>query len=73
KNTPWYQGKTLFYLLDTLPLQQNHGRDFILPVQYINRQIPNVRAFCGNIASGSIKIDDEILILPSMQTSKVKK
>ncbi|MEJ3752781.1 sulfate adenylyltransferase subunit CysN, partial [Campylobacter jejuni] len=32
----------------------------------------NFRGFCGNIASGSINIKDEVVILPSLKTSKIK-
>ncbi len=47
--------------------------EFILPVQYVNRPNSDFRAFCGQIASGSIKLGDEVIILPSMQKSRVSK
>jgi sulfate adenylyltransferase subunit 1 len=46
--------------------------DFRFPVQYVNRPNLNFRGFCGNIASGIIKVGDEIKVLPSNKTSKVK-
>lgn len=71
-NMPWYDGKTLSELLDTLPIVTNLSDEFIMSVQYVNRPHLNFRGFCGNIASGSINIKDEVVILPSLKTSKVK-
>ncbi|ENU8287887.1 sulfate adenylyltransferase subunit CysN [Campylobacter coli] len=71
-HTPWYDGKTLSELLDTLPIVTNLSDEFIMSVQYVNRPHLNFRGFCGNIASGSINVKDEVVILPSLKTSKVK-
>ena len=71
-NMPWYSGETLSTLLDTLPINTNANQDFIMSVQYVNRPHLNFRGFCGNIASGSVSIGDEIVILPSLKTSKIK-
>lgn len=45
---------------------------FRLPVQYVNRPHLNFRGFCGTIASGEIKVGDEITVLPSKKSSRVK-
>ncbi|CAM2805802.1 sulfate adenylyltransferase subunit CysN [Helicobacter burdigaliensis] len=71
-NTPWYSGKTLSELLDTLPIISTNTNEFIMSVQYVNRPHLNFRGFCGNIASGSVKVDDEIVVLPSLKISKIK-
>ncbi|EAI0381097.1 sulfate adenylyltransferase subunit CysN [Campylobacter coli] len=71
-HTPWYDGKTLSELLDTLPIVTNLSDEFIMSVQYVNRPHLNFRGFCGNIASGSINVKDEVVILPSLKTSKIK-
>ncbi|MEH0205999.1 sulfate adenylyltransferase subunit CysN [Campylobacter coli] len=71
-NMPWYDGKTLSELLDTLPVTTSLSDEFIMSVQYVNRPHLNFRGFCGNIASGSINVKDEVVILPSLKTSKVK-
>jgi len=44
-----------------------------MPVQYVNRPNLDFRGFCGTIASGIIRRGEEIMVLPSRQTSKVKK
>ena len=75
KNTSWYKGKTLLNLLDTIELNTENytlSTNFRFPVQYVNRPNLDFRGFCGTIASGSIKVGDEITVLPSGKTTKVK-
>lgn len=71
-NLSWYKGKTLIQLLDDISLDSNEDKDFVLPVQYVNRPNLNFRAFCGQIAGGAVKLGDEIVVLPSGKKSKVK-
>ncbi|MGJ0157672.1 sulfate adenylyltransferase subunit CysN [Campylobacter coli] len=71
-HTPWYNGKTLSELLDTLPIATSLSDEFIMSVQYVNRPHLNFRGFCGNIASGKVNMGDDIMILPSLKTSKIK-
>lgn len=71
-HTPWYNGKTLSELLDTLPITADFNDEFIMSVQYVNRPHLNFRGFCGSIASGKASVGDEIMILPSLKTSKIK-
>ncbi|ECP6258013.1 sulfate adenylyltransferase subunit CysN [Campylobacter coli] len=71
-HTPWYNGKTLSELLDTLPITTDFNDKFIMSVQYVNRPHLNFRGFCGSIASGKVSVGDEIMILPSLKTSKIK-
>ncbi|EHT7405591.1 sulfate adenylyltransferase subunit CysN [Campylobacter coli] len=71
-HTPWHNGKTLSELLDTLPIAADFNDEFIMSVQYVNRPHLNFRGFCGSIASGKVNVGDEIMILPSLKTSKIK-
>ncbi|RTI85097.1 sulfate adenylyltransferase subunit CysN [Campylobacter jejuni] len=72
RNLSWYKGKTLLALLDEIKINKIIRDDFIMPVQYVNRPHLNFRSFCGNIASGYVKLQDEVIVLPSMQKSKIK-
>jgi sulfate adenylyltransferase subunit 1 len=73
RKTPWYDGKPLLELLDTIDISKEvKEEDFRFPVQYVNRPNLDFRGFCGTIASGSIKVGDEITVLPSGKTTKVK-
>jgi sulfate adenylyltransferase subunit 1 len=68
----WYKDKPLMELLDTINISKKENDHFRLPVQYVSRPHLNFRGFCGTIASGSINVGDEITVLPSKKTSKVK-
>ncbi|MCW8896217.1 MAG: sulfate adenylyltransferase subunit CysN [Sulfurimonas sp.] len=68
----WYRGKPLMELLDSVDISKAVNETFRLPVQYVSRPHLNFRGFCGTIASGSISVGDEITVLPSRKTSRVK-
>ncbi len=69
---PWYDGLPLMELLDTISIHEKENNSFRLPVQYVVRPHLNFRGFSGTIASGSVSVGDEITVLPSGKTSKVK-
>jgi len=68
----WYTGLPLMLLLDTTAINKKENNSFRLPVQYVIRPHLNFRGFSGTIASGSISVGDQITVLPSRKTSKVK-
>ena len=69
----WYSGSTLMNFLETVYIGSDRNlRDFRMPVQYVNRPNLDFRGFCGSIASGIIRVGEEIMVLPSRQTSRVK-
>ena len=71
--TPWYEGKTLLNLLDTMDVSSvASNENFRFPVQYVNRPNLDFRGFCGTIVGGSVKVGDDITVLPSGKTTKVK-
>jgi len=72
-NTNWYKGMPLLTLLDTIDISKEQKTEvFRFPVQYVNRPNLDFRGFCGTIASGSVKVGDEITVLPSGKSTKVK-
>lgn len=72
QNLSWYSNLSLLELLDFIPIVSKNKDNFVLPVQYVNRPDSNFRAFLGNIASGNINLNDEVIVLPSMQKSSIK-
>ena len=73
EHTPWYRGKPLLELLDTMDISKvEKEEDFRFPVQYVNRPNLDFRGFCGTIAAGSVRVGDDISILPSGKRTKVK-
>jgi len=70
---PWYQGPSLLHLLEDLDTETDLTQDeWQLPIQYVNRPNADFRGYCGTIATGKVKPGDEVRVLPSGQTSKVK-
>lgn len=76
-NMPWYQGTTLLYLLETVHISSDHNMiDCRFPVQYVirpyNDQFHDYRGYAGRIAGGIFKPGDEVMVLPSGFTSRIK-
>ncbi|MCA9160851.1 MAG: sulfate adenylyltransferase subunit CysN, partial [Planctomycetales bacterium] len=70
---PWYRGSTLMNFLETVYIGSDRNfEDFRFPVQYVSRPDLNFRGFCGSVASGIIRQGDEVMVLPSRRTSRVK-
>jgi bifunctional enzyme CysN/CysC len=74
-NMPWYKGKPLIELLESVELDVTSDRQkpFRLPVQWVNRPNLDFRGFAGQIASGVIHKGDAVRILPSGKTSTVSR
>ena len=73
ENTPWFSGKPLLELLDTMDISKEiKVESFRFPVQYVNRPNLDFRGFCGSIAAGSVKVGDDITVLPSGKNTKVR-
>lgn len=70
---PWYDGEPLMEILETVAIADDKNfEDFRLPIQYVNRPNLNFRGFCGTVASGVVHKGDEIAVLPSGKSSRVK-
>jgi sulfate adenylyltransferase subunit 1 len=77
KHMDWYEGPTLLYLLENIHIgSDNNHIDCRFPVQYVIRpqsdQHHDYRGYAGRIASGIFKPGDEVVVLPSGLTSKIK-
>ncbi|HKK73413.1 MAG TPA: sulfate adenylyltransferase subunit CysN [Candidatus Krumholzibacteria bacterium] len=73
-NMPWYQGLSLIQHLEQVHIAGDRNLiDLRLPIQYVNRPNHEFRGYCGTIASGVLRQGDEVMILPSGQTSRVSR
>lgn len=73
ERSPWFKGLTLMEMLENVEVSGDKNfDDFRFPVQYVNRPNLDFRGFCGTVASGAINKGDEIQVLPSGKTSKIK-
>ena len=77
ENLPWYQGNPLLELLENVMIDHDiNTTDFRYPVQWVCRPMTpehhDFRGYMGRIESGEIAPGDEIVILPSGRSSRVK-
>lgn len=77
ENLNWYQGSPLLELLENVVIDHDiNTTDFRYPVQWVCRpqtqEYHDFRGYMGRIESGVIAAGDEITILPSGRTTKVK-
>ena len=77
ENMDWYDGSTLMHLLENIHIGSDHNHvDCRFPVQYVVRpqsaEYPDYRGYAGRIEGGVFKAGDEVTVLPSGFTSKIK-
>ena len=77
QNLNWYQGSPLLELLENVMIDHDINTfDFRYPVQWVCRpqtqEYHDFRGYMGRIESGTVTAGDEITILPSGRTTKVK-
>ncbi|MBU2965383.1 sulfate adenylyltransferase subunit CysN [Amphritea sp. 2_MG-2023] len=72
-NMPWYKGAPLMEHLETIEIANDQNFDQLrFPVQYVNRPNLDFRGYCGTLGSGIVRPGDEITVLPSGKSSRVK-
>jgi len=77
KNMPWYQGAPMLHTLETMHISSDINKvDSRFPVQTVLRPqsegFIDYRGYAGRVASGIFRNGDEITVLPSGFTSKIK-
>ncbi len=77
ENMDWFQGSPLLHELETLHISSDINKiDARFPVQTVLRPqrkgFEDYRGYAGRIASGIYRVGDEVTILPSGFTSKIK-
>jgi sulfate adenylyltransferase large subunit len=77
-NTPWYNGSTLLHHLEEVYIASDRNMvDVRLPVQYVVRpqstEHHDFRGYAGTVSGGVMKPGDEIAVLPSGFTTRIKR
>ncbi|MFK7972349.1 MAG: sulfate adenylyltransferase subunit CysN [Bacteroidia bacterium] len=77
ENMDWYDGPTLLYNLENVHIGSDFNHiDSRFPVQYVVRPQSDThhdfRGYAGRVSGGVFKPGDEVIVLPSGFTSKVK-
>lgn len=75
-NMDWYGGPTVLEHLETVPVGIDPSQDPArFPVQYVIRpqsaEHPDYRGYAGQVASGVLRVGDEVTVLPSGRTSTI--
>ncbi|WP_295441200.1 sulfate adenylyltransferase subunit CysN [Sphingorhabdus sp. EL138] len=72
---PFYTGQPLIAHLETVALDNDvdQAKPLRMPVQWVNRPNLDFRGFSGQIATGILRLGDNIRVLPSGKTSTISK
>src|SRR5690606_34890532 len=78
ERTPWYRGPALLEHLETVPVADDpHDEPLRFPVQYVIRprtpEHPDYRGYAGQVASGTVRPGDEVVVQPSGLRSRVER
>ncbi|WP_421874959.1 sulfate adenylyltransferase subunit CysN [Marinoscillum sp.] len=77
EHMPWFEGSTLLYTLENIHIGSDYNHiDCRFPVQTVIRpksdKFHDYRGYAGRIAGGVFKPGDEVTVLPSGFSSKIK-
>ncbi|MFK5878246.1 MAG: GTP-binding protein [Flavobacteriaceae bacterium] len=77
KNMDWYQAAPMLHTLETMHISSDINKvDARFPVQTVlrpqNETHRDYRGYAGRVASGVLRVGDEITVMPSGFTSKIK-
>ncbi|HET6710195.1 sulfate adenylyltransferase subunit 1 [Amycolatopsis sp.] len=78
ERTPWYTGPTLLAHLEDVPVAPDpHDSALRFPVQYVIRprtpEYLDYRGYAGQIAAGTVRPGDEVVVLPQGIRSRVER
>ncbi len=70
-NMPWYSAEALLPFLENIEIEDRSSDLFRFPVQWVCRPDLNFRGFAGTVASGVVKVGDEVMVTASLKRSKI--
>jgi len=74
---PWYTGPKLIEILESVNVDEQLDQGaFRFPIQLVSRppaspELPDFRGYMGRVASGSIRVGDRVVVLPSGARTRV--
>jgi sulfate adenylyltransferase subunit 1 len=72
---PWYTGRTVIEILESIEIERQDASDFRFPIQLVNRppgaDRVDFRGYMGKIASGRIRVGEKVVVLPGGQQTEV--
>jgi len=78
ENMPWYTGTSLLDFIETVEVSSSQTSEFArMPVQWVIRPqtaaLHDYRGYAGRILSGAFKVNDQVTVLPSGNSSVIDK
>jgi len=74
ENMPWYEGPSVLHFLETVHIASDRNLiDLRFPVQHVLRPNLDFRGYQGTVASGVVRVGDEVIVLPSGTKSTVER
>jgi sulfate adenylyltransferase subunit 1 len=75
-NMDWYKGKTFLQMIETIEIKKDKSsHEPRFPVQTVIRpfaeEYHNYRGYAGRVAGGTFRVNDSVVVLPSMLRSKI--
>jgi len=70
---PWYDGPVLLDLLETVEVAYDHPgeKPARFPVQWVIRPNGDYRGYSGQLASGALRVGDEVSVLPGGHRTRI--
>ncbi|MCB0486551.1 MAG: sulfate adenylyltransferase subunit CysN, partial [Flavobacteriaceae bacterium] len=73
-NMPWYDRGSLLQQLENVNVSAEQQLSALrFPVQWVNRSNSQFRGFSGTLSAGSLKVGDQVEILPSRKISRIRR
>ncbi len=77
ENMNWYEGETLLRMLETVEVKKDkNSASSRFPVQTVIRPVKeefhDYRGYAGRIAGGTFRPGDDVTVLPSMRSTKIR-
>ena len=73
-NMPWYEGPAILEYLENVDVtERGHEEGCYMPVQRVKRPDHTFRGFQGQIEAGTVRIGDELTVLPSGEKAEVER
>ena len=70
--TPWFTGAALVPYLESIEVASDRtSKPMRFPVQWVNRASLDFRGFSGTVASGIIKVGDDVLVAASRKPARI--
>ena len=69
---PWYQGESVLEYLENVYVAGDANRiDLRFPIQGVIRDAENRRYYSGSVASGELRVGDQVVALPSLRRTRI--